>query len=263
MDLKETEATGMSPGTHWYYKTKRIPLEASFHRALSECGSLNVLDIGAGSGYFSDCLMESGDRRIANMTRVDTGYAVESSRTDPRIAGMLTQTRALPEIIEDSYILMMDVLEHVPDDAGLLRSLISRCRGKNYFFITVPAFQSLWSAHDEFLGHHRRYTLVEVEALARQEGLNVGAGYYIYAAIFPIVWLLRRLRWNNGVSSSDLRPTSRILSFVMETVCRLEFGLRRFNRVAGVSCVLEGRLDEEEKESRLRIKRAVSMAAEV
>ena len=55
-------------------------------------------------------------------------------------------------------ILLMDVLEHVDDDVGLLRAYAEPARPGTRFIVSVPAFSWLWSAHDEFLEHRRRYT---------------------------------------------------------------------------------------------------------
>ena len=54
---------------------------------------------------------------------------------------------------------MMDVLEHVSDDVGLVREYAKRAKPGTRFVVSVPAFMWLWSGHDVFLEHHRRYTL--------------------------------------------------------------------------------------------------------
>ena len=62
-----------------------------------------------------------------------------------------------PEGEKYDFILMMHVLEHVHDDLAILKSVAERCRKGDMLFIAVPAFQFLWSSHDVFLGHVRRY----------------------------------------------------------------------------------------------------------
>ena len=58
-------------------------------------------------------------------------------------------------------ILLMDVLEHVDDDVGLLRSALVAAAEHAYVLISVPAFQRLFSAHDRFLEHKRLYAPVK------------------------------------------------------------------------------------------------------
>lgn len=51
-----------------------------------------------------------------------------------------------------------DVLEHIEDDAGAFKKLISFIRSGGTVVITVPAGQYLFGFHDEQLGHFRRYS---------------------------------------------------------------------------------------------------------
>src|SRR3546814_19735603 len=64
----------------------------------------------------------------------------------------------------------MDVLEHVEDDAGLLRTYLDKAPPQAQAVITVPAFQFLWSHHDVFLEHHRRYTLKTLSRVVERAG---------------------------------------------------------------------------------------------
>ena len=54
------------------------------------------------------------------------------------------------------------------------------------FIFSAPAFNFLWSAHDVFLEHHRRYTLQSLNAAMRESGLVVDWGHYYYGAVFPL-----------------------------------------------------------------------------
>lgn len=237
MDLKELES-GVVPGSHWYYRTKRIPVLA-FLRAIlrGRREPLDVLDVGAGSGFFSESLMEGAPGRIRDVRRVDTGYPAEETAPDARISGSVTRSRELPPRIRGSLVLLMDVLEHAQDGQALLGSVAARCEGTNHFFLTAPAFMSLWSSHDDFLGHQRRYTLPELTAAADKAGLVVTSSYYLYGAIFPAVWLFRRFQGASG--GSDLKPANPAVSALLELVCRAEFLFRRLNKVAGITCVVE------------------------
>ncbi len=243
MDLKELKS-GVEPATHWYYRTKKIPAVRFLRGILAGRGdALDVLDIGAGSGFFSDCLMDAGRGRIRDVRRVDTGYAADESLRDARISGTVGRSRELPGRVRDSLILMMDVLEHAKDDQALLNSVADRCEATNYFFITAPAFMSLWSPHDDFLGHFRRYTLPELTATAEKAGLRVTSSYYLYGAIFPVVWLVRRWKGSSG-GGSDMKPAGFAVSWFLELLCRAEFVFRRLNKLAGVTCVVEATLEK-------------------
>lgn len=239
------EAAGIDPAVHWYYRTKKLPLLEYLDGLLASRGTLDVVDVGAGSGVFAESVMESAGRRLGDVRLVDASYPSDEECYDPRVSGRLIRSRGLPEELRGSLILMMDVLEHVEDDEAFLRSVTGRCRGRNHVFITAPAFMSLWSAHDVFLGHHRRYRLAELRAKAARAGVRVTSAYYLYGLILPFVWLLRRLR--PARVGSDLKPASPLVSAVLELACRAEFALRRWNRLGGVTCVVEGVIEAPEE----------------
>jgi hypothetical protein len=88
-------------------------------------------------------------------------------------------------------VLLMDVIEHVEDDVGLVREYVNKVAPGTRFIATVPAFMWLWSGHDVFLEHVRRYTLPRIERVLQAGGLTVELGCYFYAGVLPLVALSR------------------------------------------------------------------------
>jgi len=158
MDLKEHGLLGDQAGSHWYYRSK----SAALLRLLGDQPPRSILDVGAGSGAFSRDLLVRTPAREALC--VDTGY--ESER-DETVSGKPLRFRRECGPVDADVLLLMDVLEHVADDRALLAGSVAKVTHGARVVITVPAFRSLWSGHDIFLGHERRYRLPEVEALAR------------------------------------------------------------------------------------------------
>lgn len=238
MDLLEA-GTGVDEQTHWYFRAKQFPLMRYFARCSERmCGSLNLVDVGAGTGIFSDRLLLKFGDVIGSVTLVDTGY--EGEEVFRRYAHSVTRTRSLPDRISGSLILLMDVLEHVEDDALFLADLRRRGEGLNYVFVTVPAFMSLWSSHDEFLGHRRRYSRSSLVSTMRACGFTVHRAYYLYASIFPFVYIIRKLKRTHGAGGSDLRPASWAVNTLLQMVLGLEHRVSPLNRFFGVTCVAEG-----------------------
>jgi hypothetical protein len=84
-------------------------------------------------------------------------------------------------------VLCCDVIEHVVDDAGLLKALRASFLAENgCLIVTVPAFQTLFSAHDVALKHHRRYSLGELEALLARVKFDVLGSGYLFGSLLPI-----------------------------------------------------------------------------
>jgi hypothetical protein len=168
---------------------------------------------------------------------VDSGYADEDPASPP--AGPVTRQRDLPARIERSYILLMDVLEHLDDDLGMLREIRERCHGANRYFITVPAFQGVWSYHDVQLGHKRRYTRTTLRGLLDGAGFRIERIYYIYGLLFPLVWAYRRLR-PHAAPRSDKGPVHPFANRLLRDVITAEMRWVGSNRLFGLTCVAEG-----------------------
>jgi hypothetical protein len=131
-------------------------------------------------------------------------------------------------------ILLMDVPEHVDDDVGLMRSALVGAAEHAYVLITVPAFQKLFSAHDIFLEHKRRYTLRQVEQVVQAAGLEILSTRYFFAFLLPIAATLRLLK-QQSEARSDLKQHSRLVNSMLCWLHRLELPLFRFNRIAGLT----------------------------
>lgn len=177
MDVKESGILGDSINSHWYYASKALAVANLLKgRTFSK-----VLDVGAGSAFFSHFLLENSDIREALC--IDTAYTGEK---DGSYCGKPIHFRRTIGMSDADLVLMMDVLEHVEDDKAMLEDYIAKVPSGTEFLISVPAFQSLWSGHDEFLGHYRRYRLIQLENLIRSTGLAVLGGTIILAQYSPL-----------------------------------------------------------------------------
>jgi hypothetical protein len=132
-------------------------------------------------------------------------------------------------------VLMMDVLEHVDDDRGLLRHYAAKVPPGAHFLVTVPAFRFLWSGHDVFLEHKRRYRLGEIETAMREAGLQVVRGSYYFGFVFPLATAVRLVERNTIEPRSSLKKHGALTNGILGAVCAAELPLFPFNRLAGLS----------------------------
>ena len=228
MDVKEIDVLGDAIGQHWYYASKAQALS----RYLEGCSFTRILDVGAGSGFFSRHLLET--TAAAEALCVDPNYAEE---WDESVNGKPLRFRRSAEAYDADLILMMDVLEHVDDDVGLLQSY-SAANPNAQVLITVPAFQFLWSGHDVFLEHKRRYTLDTLAPVVRSAGLAVETASYGCAPVFPIAAALRLLDNALGKThapQSQLKRHHPLVNSVLGGLCALERPVLKANRLAGLS----------------------------
>ena len=238
MDLKESDLLGEGLAEHWYYRSKA----AAARLFLGAIGPAVVLDGGAGSGFFAKFLL--GNSPAAEAWCIDIAYAEEGDSLHcgkpihfRRSAVAASGSASHPDSAD--VVLLMDVLEYVDDDLALLADYVGRSPRGARFLITVPAFQWLWSAHDDFLGHRRRYTLPELEDLATRAGLHVDKGAYYFALVLPLAAATRV--FERLFSSAQRAPRSqlqrhgRLINGLLAWLCALELPLFPANRRLGLS----------------------------
>ena len=230
MDLKEEQALGNKVEQHWYYRSK----SAALLRLVSPLQPQKILDVGAGSGFFSKYLLDHTSVKTALC--IDPFYPEER---DGSHAGKPIRYRHECTGTDADLVLMMDVLEHVEDDLALLNDYIAKVPVGTRFLVTVPAFQFLWSGHDVFLGHYRRYTLPGVVDLMESAGLVVEQRAYYFGLIFPLVVAVRLVGRLVGRSTnepqSDLKQHKALTNGLLSFVCQAELPFFKFNRLAGLS----------------------------
>lgn len=226
MDLKEQEILGADAARHWYYRAKAKALERMLPRPFNRI----VMDVGAGSGYFSRHLAERG--LIDETLCVDIGY--ERDREE-RVGGAMLRFLKAPVACGADVALFMDVLEHVPDDAALLASYRAYLPRAAHAIITVPAFRFLWSGHDVFLEHYRRYTLATLSDTIARAGYRLVQGHYFYGLVFPAAVAARLLSRDRMEVKSSLRRHGPLVNGLLSAACSVELPLMRFNRLGGLT----------------------------
>lgn len=98
-------------------------------------------------------------------------------------------------------IVLINVLEHIEDDGAALAELLRILRHGGHVLVFVPALSRLMSKFDGLVGHHRRYDLPMLRALAeRQDAQIVLAKYFDALGIAP--WLL----FNTWLGKTNLDP---------------------------------------------------------
>jgi hypothetical protein len=230
MDVKEEGLIKGDIEVHWYYRAKLTALRTIIRDLKPSC----ALDVGGGLGFFSRALLKETDLTAA--TCVDPGYSADRDET---VFGKRLSFRRHSDRSDADLVLMMDVIEHVPNDIGLVEEYAERVQPGTHFVVTVPAFMWLWSGHDVFLEHYRRYTLRSIERTLRAGGLRIERGCYFYAGLLPLVAAQRiadrLLRGENLAPRSGMRDYGAFLNALFWTISRVELSVFAANRIAGLT----------------------------
>ncbi len=144
-----------------------------------------VLDVGAGDAWFAQQLqgvLPAGTR----LACWDNHYAPTASGAGPEaVAGIELSARRPAGRF--SGVLMLDVIEHVEDDTAFVREIVDESLAPGgWVLASVPAYQSLFSAHDRALKHFRRYSPEQIRAVLESAGLTVTARGGLFHGLLPL-----------------------------------------------------------------------------
>ena len=224
MDRDYELQTHAAEDRHWWYRGRRKVIE----RVISDLrlpARARILDAGCGSG-----------RNMVEFARHGTVTGIELSQTSVQLA----RGRESGEVIEGSVLEMpfeadsfdlaasLDVIEHLQDDVAALRELRRVVAPGGTLLVTVPAYQWLWSGHDEINHHFRRYTRRSLQRAGEAAGWQQARTTYFNSLLLPAAIMLRvldRFSRKTTESSLDLWVPPAPVNWLLERPLALEAGM--------------------------------------
>jgi SAM-dependent methyltransferase len=206
---------------HWWFVARRRIIRRMIGELLPPSPETTILDVGCGTGGNIAAIAE--EYRCIGIDTSSEGIEL-AARRFPRVQFVCGTA---PDGVRESMrevrlILLMDVLEHVSDDVGLLSNLTNSAAPGTYFLITVPADPTLWSRHDESFGHFRRYEPHVLKQVWQDLPLTPLFTSYFNARLYPLVKLARTFsRWRGepaGLSGTDFREPRQPLNGLFERI---------------------------------------------
>jgi SAM-dependent methyltransferase len=206
---------------HWWFRARRsIVRQIIEHLVPAHTGAL-VADAGCGTGGTLGEL--AGAYRCVGID--PTAEAIALARQHFPLIDFRTglAPAGLRDVIADvKVVTMLDVLEHVDDDVGLLSAMVRALRPGAFVLLTVPADMRLWSPSDVAYGHHRRYGRAELERLWAQLPVRTRLLSYFNSRLYPLVRgarLASRLRGQStGAAGTDLALPPAPANYALEKI---------------------------------------------
>jgi SAM-dependent methyltransferase len=208
---------------HWWYRGRRRIIRAELERLPLPSGA-RVLDAGCGSGRTLEELREYGAVYGIELSPDAAEVARGRGDFDVRIGRL----EDLPwEAATFDLITCLDVIEHTPDDGVTLTELRRVSKPGGWLLVTVPAYQALWSAHDEANHHYRRYSRGTLRSAAVQAGWQVQRmtsfnSLLLAPAAAVRLAQRRRMRQPHATYTPDLQLGPTWLNGALERPLRLE-----------------------------------------
>ena len=213
--------------TYWWHVGRRYIIREFLKQYLGPQGSLDILDVGCGTGRNLELLAQFGDA---------VGVEPEGPGLDQ------CRSRGLgPDVVKAGFadaipypdesfdlVTAFDVLEHLDDDRAGLAEIRRVLRPAGHLLLTVPAYRFLWSIHDESLGHRRRYVASEVHSLLNTSGFVAIRRSYAISFALPAIFGFRIAQGlspnvaGHGASYVEVPPlTNRLLTGLLKVESRL------------------------------------------
>lgn len=235
-EMAETESR------HWWFSARRSILSHMITQ-LDLPEQANILEVGCGTGGNLEMLAKFGSVSAVEMD--DTARAIAIQKTSGR-----HDIRAghCPDAVPFSapcfdLICMFDVLEHIEQDSQSLAEIRKLLTPNGRILLTVPAYQWLYGAHDEFLHHKRRYSATTLKEAVRVAGLVPRKISYFNTILFPLATIARikdKLLGSPSASGTGIPPA--IINTLFKKLFAAErYWLKRHDLPFGVSllCILE------------------------
>jgi SAM-dependent methyltransferase len=207
-----------------------------------------VLEVGCSSGYFLEELRAGMPQARIIGADYTLGTLHRLGRRLPDIPLLhfdLTQC-PLPDQCID-VVVLLNVLEHIEDDAAAVAQVCRILRQGGSAIIEVPAGSHLYDSYDRGLMHFRRYDMIDLEAKLRAAGLTPTRRSHLGFTLFPAFWLtkkLSRLRGTNAIAPPQRDVVNAInlskrAGILGHGLMRFEAALRsRFYLPLGVRCLV-------------------------
>jgi len=162
------------------------------NKAIQNFHSGNIFyDVGGGNGYVSRFLEKKGHNTVLVEPSIH-GCKNAKSRGLKNIYCMPFEDVQI-QTTEPISAGLFDVIEHIEDHHSFLKNIKNKIPKGSKIFITVPAYNSLWSHEDIIAGQYRRYTKNSLENVIKDVGLKTVYSSYFFSFLPIPIFLFRSL----------------------------------------------------------------------
>ena len=173
----------VEPKSFWFRARNRLIVSA-LRRHFPEARSL--LEVGCGTGFvLAGVRAAFPDLRLVGSQLFPQALEHARERLGDAVELVELDAREMPYENEFDVVGAFDVIEHIRDDAGVLRGLRRAVVSGGGLLVMVPQHPRLWSEADVLAHHVRRYTRRELVSKVEQAGFEVVQATSSVTALLP------------------------------------------------------------------------------
>ncbi|MEM7200318.1 MAG: methyltransferase domain-containing protein [Planctomycetota bacterium] len=176
--------------THFWFHGRREIFFELIGRSLKQAGlgdrsgSLDILEIGCGAGGMLEPLSRYGEVTALDFSHDAMAYCKKRGFSRV-VAGSGTHVPFADQTFD--LVALFDVIEHIEDHQGVLEEARRVLRPGGKVFLSVPAYQWLYSQNDHVVHHLRRYTASQLRDVVVAAGLRPEKVTYFNTFLFPLI----------------------------------------------------------------------------
>jgi len=184
----------------------------------SKYPSKMALDIGGGNGLFSKQLQSINVDTVLLEPGLEGANNALHNGVKNIINGSLIDAGFVDSCF--SSVFALDVLEHIEDDESFLLEINRILKPNGKLFLTVPAYQFLFSSFDKEVGHFRRYKLSDLKKKFVKNGFQINYQTYFFSLLMIPLFIGRFIinklkRKENRISTGHINKSS-IIGFILK-----------------------------------------------
>lgn len=209
---------------HFWFSTRNALIAWLIRRHSPD--ARRALEIGCGTGFTLRALRQALPRAAITASELHSRGLIHARQR--HTAGVeFLQMDARRIRLESTLDLVgaFDVLEHIPDDRGVIAQIENALKPGGVLIATVPQHPWLWSATDDIAHHQRRYRRGELAAKLEDAGLRVLYRTSFAALTLPLL-AVARWRARKQTIEAETLP-SRPVNAALKGVFGVEQALRR------------------------------------
>jgi len=188
MNTQEYQRLYEVENVYWWHIGRQRIIERLIEFYFKEAKDLEILDAGCGCGGNYKMLQKFG-----HILGIDNSENSLNFCQKNNFNNVLLTDCCQTKLKDNTYdlIVALDLLEHLESDKAAINEFHRLLKEDGKLIITVPAYQFIWSNHDESLHHKRRYKIKQIYSLLQDNSFSVIKGSYAITFLAPPIIIFR------------------------------------------------------------------------
>ena len=207
---------------NWWYKGRKRIINLMLSDLIDKKNSKNleILAIGPGVGVNIEVLQKFGKVSVLDVDEYFLNLISKNKKL--KIENFYKDFNEINKQFD--LVVFMDVIEHIEDHKKFIKNIEKIMKENSYGILSVPAYASFFSGHDEMLNHYRRYDWELVsQHLGNQFDIKLKFGFNYF--LLPVRYIQIKFLTTPKFDTT----TNFFMNFILNVLLLLEFYLIKIN----------------------------------